>query len=86
MRIPIDKQLHLYAGFVITLLVGWFLLALNVPKMWVLSVSFFMGTLAGIVKEIVWDGWLKKGHVELLDFVFTMFGALVMLVIFALVL
>lgn len=86
MRIPIDKQLHLYAGFVITLLVGWFLSVLNVPKMWIVSISFAMGVLAGALKELVWDKMLNRGHPELADFVFTCFGSLAMLIIFILVL
>lgn len=60
-----DKRKHFYVGFVIALVVGVFFGAL---------VGFVAGSLAGAIKE--W--WDSKGHgtVELMDFIFTMIGAL----------
>lgn len=60
-----DKRKHLYVGFVIALVVGVLFGAL---------VGFVAGSLAGAIKE--W--WDSKGHgtVELMDFIFTMIGAL----------
>lgn len=60
-----DKRKHFYAGFVIALVVGVLFGAL---------VGFVAGSLAGAIKE--W--WDSKGHgtVELMDFIFTMIGAL----------
>lgn len=60
-----DKRKHFYVGFVIALVVGVLFGAL---------VGFVAGSLAGAIKE--W--WDPKGHgtVELMDFIFTMIGAL----------
>lgn len=60
-----DKRKHFYVGFVIALVVGILFGAL---------VGFVAGSLAGAIKE--W--WDSKGHgtVELMDFIFTMIGAL----------
>lgn len=60
-----DKRKHFYVGFVIALVVGVLFGAL---------VGFVAGCLAGAIKE--W--WDSKGHgtVELMDFIFTMIGAL----------
>lgn len=60
-----DKRKHFYVGFVIALVVGVLFGAL---------VDFVAGSLAGAIKE--W--WDSKGHgtVELMDFIFTMIGAL----------
>lgn len=60
-----DKRKHFYVGFVIALVVGVLFGALA---------GFVAGSLAGAIKE--W--WDSKGHgtVELMDFIFTMIGAL----------
>ncbi len=60
-----DKRKHFYVGFVIALVVGVLFGAL---------VGFVAGSLAGAIKE--W--WDSKGHgtVELMDFIFTVIGAL----------
>lgn len=60
-----DKRKHFYVGFVIALVVGVLFGAL---------VGFVAGSLAGAIKE--W--WDSKGHgtVELMDFIFTLIGAL----------
>lgn len=60
-----DKRKHFYVGFVIALVVGVLFGAL---------VGFVAGSLARAIKE--W--WDSKGHgtVELMDFIFTMIGAL----------
>lgn len=60
-----DKRKHFYVGFVIALVVGVLFGAL---------VGFVAGSIAGAIKE--W--WDSKGHgtVELMDFIFTMIGAL----------
>lgn len=60
-----DKRKHFYVGFVIALVVGVLFGAL---------VGFVAGSLAGAIKE--W--WDSKGHgtIELMDFIFTMIGAL----------
>lgn len=60
-----DKRKHFYVGFAIALVVGVLFGAL---------VGFVAGSLAGAIKE--W--WDSKGHgmVELMDFVFTVIGAL----------
>lgn len=63
-----DKRKHFMCGFIIALVVGFFLPILGL----------FAGCSAGAIKE--W--WDSKGHgtVELMDFVFTCFGAVVALI------
>ena len=60
-----DKRKHLYVGIAIALVIGVLFGAL---------VGFIAGSLAGAVKE--W--WDSKGHgtVELMDFIFTVIGAM----------
>lgn len=60
-----DKRKHFYVGFVIALVVGVLFGAL---------VGFVAGSLAGAIKEW-WDS-KGRGTVELMDFIFTMIGAL----------
>ena len=63
-----DKRIHFVCGFLISLVVGFFLPILGL----------FAGSVAGAIKE--W--WDSKGHgaVELMDFVFTCFGAVAALI------
>lgn len=63
-----DKRIHFACGFIISLVVGFFLPLLGL----------FAGCVAGAIKE--W--WDSKGHgtVELMDFVFTCFGAVAALI------
>lgn len=63
-----DKRIHFVCGFIISLVVG-----ILIPFL-----GLFFGCVAGAFKE--W--WDSKGHgtVELMDFVFTCFGALVALI------
>jgi hypothetical protein len=60
-----DKRKHFYVGFVIALVVGVLFGAL---------VGFVTGSLAGAIKE--WRDSKGHGTVELMDFIFTMIGAL----------
>lgn len=60
-----DKRKHFYVGFVIALVVGILFGAL---------VGFVAGSLAGAIKE--WRDSKGHGTVELMDFIFTMIGAL----------
>lgn len=60
-----DKRKHFYVGFVIALVVGVLFGAL---------VGFVAGSLAGAIKE--WRDSKGHGTVELMDFIFTMIGAL----------
>lgn len=63
-----DKRIHLACGFLISLVIGFFIPLLG----------FAFGCIAGAVKE--W--WDSKGHgtVELMDFVFTCIGAAIALI------
>jgi hypothetical protein len=64
---PIDKQKHLIAGFVISLIVTQ---ATGNRQLGILA-----GNLAGIAKDFIWDKWLKKGHFEWADIAYTGWGA-----------
>lgn len=69
-----DKILHFIAGLCITL---FFSIALS--PVW----GVLFGIAFGLAKELIWDKWWKKGTPELLDFLSTALGSLLM---FALVL
>lgn len=67
----VDKLKHFLAGVAIALLFG-----LINP-----AFGLFLGVGTGLAKELIWDKWLKKGHPELLDFLATAFGSLIVFVI-----
>lgn len=60
-----DKLYHLIAGFVIAISIGLFSPILGLV----------IAVLAGIVKDVVWDLYLKKGTFEVLDIFATVVGA-----------
>lgn len=61
-----DKQLHFLAGAAIAAL---FIFCAG--PVW----SLIAAAAAGAAKEVVWDGWMGRGTVELADFVWTVAGA-----------
>lgn len=68
-----DKKKHLVAGFLITFITGIFL-----APLWGLITACIVGAL----KEVIWDGLLKKGTSEFLDFVATCIGGVFAFVLF----
>ena len=68
---PIDKQYHFIAGFLIFLIAQLF-----VSGLWAMVVVIAIGTL----KE-VWDYLSKKGTPDINDLLFTIYGALPIFVI-----
>ena len=62
---PKDKQKHLLAGLVLSILAGLFVYPL---------IGLATAAVVGALKEIIWDWLLKKGTPELLDFVATVLG------------
>lgn len=69
-----DKILHFVAGIGVTLF-----FSIILSPIW----GVLFGIAFGIGKELIWDKWWKKGTPELLDFLATALGSLLM---FALVL
>lgn len=63
-----DKQFHFIAGVFIAFVVG----AFSSPLL-----GFVAATLAGLVKDFVYDRALGLGHFEWMDIVWTIFGGLV---------
>lgn len=61
-----DKYLHLIAGFVIALAVGLF----NPIAGIIAAVTI------GAAKELIWDGAMKKGTLDGLDFLATALGGI----------
>jgi hypothetical protein len=68
---PIDKQYHFIAGFLIFLIAQLF-----VSDLWAIVVVIAIGTL----KE-VWDYVSKKGTPDIDDLLFTIYGAMPIFVI-----
>jgi hypothetical protein len=66
MMLALDKRLHLAAGFLISLVVG-----LVVSPLF----GFIAAGLAGAAKELLWDWWLGKGTPDWFDFLATLIGA-----------
>lgn len=66
-----DKLKHFFMGLSISLFFG----VLISPVLGV-----FLGIGAGIAKELIWDKWLKKGTPEVLDFLATALGSLLVFV------
>lgn len=63
-----DKLLHILAGYAITLTLG----------LWIHpAYAFGLGVIAGAIKEIVWDGLMKRGTVDFWDGMATMLGSFV---------
>ena len=67
----IDKIYHLVAGFIISLIFGF------------INPVFGLGmaVLAGLLKDVIWDKFLKKGTFEVLDIFFTGVGGVIGMVV-----
>lgn len=65
-RIGADGLLHYFACFSITAIYANYV---NV------GLAFFAGIFIGFLKEIIWDGWLKKGTFELKDLICDIAGS-----------
>ena len=70
--IQIDKLLHFFAGYVIAVYAS-----VIVSQWWIILLA---STGIGLVKELVWDKWMKKGTPEWMDWMFTILGAITWLV------
>ena len=62
-----DKLKHFLLGIAISLFFG----VLISPVL-----GFVLAIFAGVAKEMIWDKWLKKGTPELLDFLATALGSI----------
>lgn len=67
-----DKIDHLVAGYAIAITIG----IQSTPL-----IGFIAGAVAGAAKELVWDWWLGKGEPEWFDFIATLIGAALALLI-----
>jgi len=66
-----DKILHFVAGIGVTLF-----FSIVISPVW----GVLFGIAFGIGKELIWDEWLKKGTPEVLDFLATALGSLLVFV------
>lgn len=64
-----DKPKHYYAGMIISAIV---LIITSSPLL-----AFIIGAIAGALKEFVWDKWMKRGHFEWYDLMWTCAGSAV---------
>lgn len=61
-----DGLLHILACMVITLCLGYYANP---------GIALFGGVFAGFCKEILWDGWCKRGTFDLHDLICDLIGA-----------
>jgi VanZ family protein len=61
-----DGLLHILACYVIAVTCGIYLNA---------GLALFIAVFAGVLKEVIWDGWIKKGSFELKDLLCDLIGA-----------
>lgn len=61
-----DGLLHILACYAIAVTCGIYLNA---------GLALFLAVFAGVLKEVVWDGWMKKGSFELKDLLCDLIGA-----------
>jgi len=84
---PRDKELHFLVGAAIGLIAsililwraskgGWYMDFWFIKNLQVVFVGLFFATLAGLLKEIVWDALLGKGTFEVADAKYTIYGGL----------
>ena len=63
-----DKKQHLLAGLALSLLAGLLFCPIG---------GLMAAVIVGLGKEVVWDGFLRRGTPEVMDFVATALGGLV---------
>ena len=71
--LPWDKLMHIVMGAVISALLISFIPEL---KMY----AFLITVVIGGLKEVLWDGYLKKGTPEFWDFVATTLGVVLVMI------
>lgn len=70
-QIPLDKLLHFFVGFVLSVIL--------IPLFnWV---GFILVVIVAAAKEIFFDHYLERGKFEIADFVWTIFPAILILII-----
>lgn len=61
-----DGLLHILACYAIAVTAGIYLNP---------GLALFVAVFCGVLKEVVWDGWMKKGSFELKDLLCDLMGA-----------
>lgn len=61
-----DGLLHILACYAIAVTCGIYLNA---------GLALFIAVFIGVAKEVIWDGWMKKGSFEFKDLISDMIGA-----------
>ena len=72
LSIPKDKLLHFIAGMLIAMIVSLFTTSLMVV------IGIVVG--AGVAKEVIWDAFIMKGYISLLDILATVLGGLIIII------
>lgn len=73
MKLTLDKVTHFFAGYAIC--ITWFMFTHNI------LVAFLVAALIAALKELVWDWLLKKGTPEWADFIVTLIGGVVAVIV-----
>lgn len=86
-KIGRDKIKHFFAGLAIAIVAGllFYPIVRLIPWRWLglfvmmgqIGFGLFVATVAGALKELVWDKWLKRGTPEWLDFWATVLGGVI---------
>ena len=63
-----DKQIHFAAGFVIAIIIGFIFQSY--------LAMFLVALVLGLLKDVVYDKWMKKGCFEIADIVMTSVGSI----------
>lgn len=70
-----DKDKHFIAGALIALICGGIIFIITDLFFISCLLGFLIAAVTGVLKEVVWDGWLKKGTVNNMDALVTIAGA-----------
>jgi hypothetical protein len=72
-----DKSKHFWASAAITIVTLVIFAVIPHAYMWGYdkAIALFLGVIAGVAKELIWDKWWGRGTPEFDDFLFSLWGA-----------
>lgn len=76
--VPEDKIIHFLCGGFIALVMSLIYHYNDISLLWAVTIAAIIGA----VKELVWDKWWKKGYPDWWDFIATVLGGAVVVLIY----